>query len=83
LLIVDDEADVGRFIADVVEPAGWRCTVLTDTSSFEAALAGDVAVVMPELIDAGRRRRRAAARDEPDGLPGPEFLAWAGRRAAA
>jgi DNA-binding response OmpR family regulator len=45
LLVVDDDPDMGEFIADVAEMVGYRCTLVADTAHFQTALGPDVVLI--------------------------------------
>lgn len=50
LLVVDDESDMGEFIADVAEMVGYRCTLAMDMAHFTAALGPDISLIMLDLM---------------------------------
>ncbi|MGE3539131.1 MAG: EAL domain-containing protein [Candidatus Tectimicrobiota bacterium] len=50
LLIVDDDPDIGEFIADVAEAVGYRSTLATDTAQFNQALGAGIALIMLDLV---------------------------------
>jgi len=50
LLVVDDDPDMGAFIADVAEMVGYRCTLAADTAQFTMALGPDIALIMLDLV---------------------------------
>jgi DNA-binding response OmpR family regulator len=50
LLGVDDEPDMGAFIADVAELVGYRWTLATDTAQFQRAMGPDIALIMLDLM---------------------------------
>ena len=50
LLVVDDDPDMGAFIADVAEMVGYRCTLAADTAQFTMALGSDIALIMLDLV---------------------------------
>jgi CheY-like chemotaxis protein len=49
-LVVDDAAERGACIADVARLVGYRCTLVTDTAHFTAALGPDVARMLRDLL---------------------------------
>jgi EAL domain-containing protein (putative c-di-GMP-specific phosphodiesterase class I)/FixJ family two-component response regulator len=50
LLVVDDDPDMGEFIADVAERVGYRCTLAADTVQFTRAMGPDITLIMLDLM---------------------------------
>jgi EAL domain-containing protein (putative c-di-GMP-specific phosphodiesterase class I)/ActR/RegA family two-component response regulator len=53
LLIVDDEPDFAEYLGAVAESVGYRCTTVTEVSSFEDAIRKDVDLIMLDLVMPG------------------------------
>jgi EAL domain-containing protein (putative c-di-GMP-specific phosphodiesterase class I) len=50
ILIIDDEADVGEFIASAAQSMGFECTVTTDAQGFLEVLTPDTNLILLDLI---------------------------------
>ena len=53
MLVVDDEPDVGEFIAEVARMAGYRCTCTSHPEQFVDHLEPDVSLIMLDLVMPG------------------------------
>ncbi|SEF63589.1 EAL domain, c-di-GMP-specific phosphodiesterase class I (or its enzymatically inactive variant) [Bryocella elongata] len=50
VLIIDDDCDLGRFVADVVEQMGLRTTLTSSAAEFLHALSPDVGLIILDLV---------------------------------
>jgi len=50
ILVVDDEVDVGEFVAAAAQALGFQCTATTDAKAFLAALTPDTTLILLDLM---------------------------------
>jgi EAL domain-containing protein (putative c-di-GMP-specific phosphodiesterase class I)/ActR/RegA family two-component response regulator len=50
ILVIDDESDVGEFIAAAAQGMGLQCTVTADAAAFLEALTPDTTLILLDLI---------------------------------
>ena len=53
ILVLDDEIDIGEFIAAAADMEGVRCTVTSDSASFLKALQNDTTLILLDLLMPG------------------------------
>lgn len=50
ILVVDDDADVGEFVADAAQTMGFDCTATTDAKTFLEKLTPDTTLILLDLL---------------------------------
>ena len=53
ILVIDDEADVGEFIADTARCLGFDCCTTTDANALPTLLSADVSLILLDLMMPG------------------------------
>jgi EAL domain-containing protein (putative c-di-GMP-specific phosphodiesterase class I)/CheY-like chemotaxis protein len=50
VLVIDDQVDIGNFVAAAAKSIGLTCTVTTDAAGFLKELTPDIAVILMDLV---------------------------------